>query len=297
MIYLGLASLGILKPGGMHPNSSAVQPKSTIQSQTSVIPPAQNKPQTPKQNDQKPIPSLTQKKPDQKLFPSNRTPASHAPNPTNGQSGQKPPSSSTTPVSNAAAISKLLENVENMKKSVALSTLPSKILELCPNEQGASDFTKIICEKAVNDAEFATLGAQLCNACWMMGSAALLRTPLLITIQDAYKKRQQLSQAKFHGLTVFLCELYGMLTVKGQTLKPLNKPVCELLQELLTDEKLSEDSIFYFFQEMEKIGSIIEDDNKVCLFSIHLTLNKLHVSGPWICQFPQIVDQEFYLVV
>ena len=169
-----------------------------------------------------------------------------------------PESSSTEPISN------ILENVETMKKSIVLTTLPLKIIGfLKSSEQAPSEFTKLICKKAINDAEFATVGAQLCNACWIMGSAALLRTPLLTTIQNEYKKKNELSQEQFHGLTVFICELYGMLTVKGQSLKPLNKPVCELLKELLSDEKLNEDSAFYFFQEMEKIGCKIQDDNKV----------------------------------
>lgn len=151
-----------------------------------------------------------------------------------------------------------------MQKSTVLSTLPSKIIEFCKSgEQAANDFTKLICQKAINDPEFATVGAQLCNACWMMGSAPLLRTPLLSTIQNEYKKRNELSEEQFLGLTVFLCELYGMLTVKGQTLKPLNKPVCELLKELLLEDNLNEDSVFYFFQEIEKIGSTIQSDNKV----------------------------------
>lgn len=253
---------GLGRVGGIITSPGTIQQKNPALSNTAPSATTlQQQQQAPKQNDQQNV-LQNKKKPDQIMFSPNRSvPPVHST--TNALNGQKHPSNSNgASVSNIGAISKLLENIETMKKSVVLSTLPSKIIEMCPDERGANEFTKIVCNKAINDAEFATVGAQLCNACWIMGFSALLRTPLLSTVQNEFKNKQKLKKGQYQGLTVFLCELYGILKVKGQTLKPLNKPVCELLKGLLEEKNLNEDSVFYFFQEMEKMGTIIEQDNK-----------------------------------
>jgi len=243
------------------------------------------------QKDQKPL-SPNQKKPDQKLFSSNR----NQPTITNGQSKPSTPLSNSP---NSADISKLLEKVESMKKSEILSQLPSKIAELCKNNNGASimnDFTKIICGKAIKDPEFATVAAQLCNACWIREQLnPLLRSPLLSAIQAEYKKRKELNREQFYGLTVLLCELYNVLKVQHQPLKPLNNPVCDLLKDLVKEDHVSEDDAFYFFQEMERVGRVIESDNRSNMDDIMTRVREICISDDQMlpsskCRFVQLVE-------
>ena len=208
-----------------------------------------------------------QKKPDQQIYAPKRVapPASQeSNNPISKQS------------SATAEITAILQKLKSLKKSEIISQIPSQIAEICKkNESEASsimgEFSKSLCAKAVKDAEFATLAAQLCNALWIMeNTCKYLRSPLLSTVQDQYKKRGELNQELFYGLTVFLCELYNVLRVQGKPLKPLNKPVCELLKQLIASKELNDDDAFYFFQEMERVGEVIEQDNKVIMFKFIL---------------------------
>jgi len=200
-----------------------------------------------------------------------------APPPSQQETNTSAPKTNTSKVSTntpkqasaTAHILGILQKINGMRKSEIISQIPSQITEICmKNESEASsimsEFTKSLCAKALKDPEFATLAAQLCNALWIVEKTSqYLRNPLLSTVQDQYKNRGALKKEQFYGLTVFLCELYNVLRVQGKPLKPLNKPVCDLLKQLISSEEPTDDDAFYFFQEMERVGAVIEQDNKV----------------------------------
>ncbi|XP_065663473.1 MIF4G domain-containing protein B isoform X2 [Hydra vulgaris] len=158
----------------------------------------------------------------------------------------------------AVTISSLVENIDKLTENEILSTYPSKIDEY-KSEGNIEKLVNLLCEKALDQPDLGPTIAKLCNAIWISESLHnLVVNPLMKAIQDKYKKKDVNKRNSFFGLCVLLCELYKLLRSKNLPLKPLTNPVCCLLKELLQSESPSSEDVFYFYQELESVGEIIE---------------------------------------
>ena len=159
--------------------------------------------------------------------------------------------------------------MDKLTETEMLLTYPSQI-DTIKSEECIEELVDLLCEKALLQPDSGPGIAKLFNAIWVSESMhSLIRKSLLKAIQDKYNKRDPKNRDAFHGLCVLLCELYKLLRLKDLPLKPLTNPICQLLEELLEESKTpSPEDVFYFYQELESVGDIIEKDSPVSSFFI-----------------------------
>ena len=132
------------------------------------------------------------------------------------------------------------------------------------------NLVNIVFERALADPDFASTAAKLCDKIWRMDQLHnLIRNPLLTVVQRKYSIREELRKKKndsFYGYVVFLCELYKLLRLRDQPLKPLTTYVCQILKELLGDDlNPSADDVLYFYQELESVGEVVQHSDQVLI--------------------------------
>ena len=161
-------------------------------------------------------------------------------------------------------VQEIVKGIERMSVSETVKKIPEQLNKIKSSENFET-FVILICEKSLEDPDYAKTSAVILNELWKHSELnSIIKKPLLTHVQQRYAKRGELKKVKFYGLCVLVCELFKLLRVKDQPLSPLIAAVCQLLKELMKDgEKSTGEDVLYFYQEVESIGDILEKTSEV----------------------------------
>ena len=207
----------------------------------------------------------------------------------NGYASSQSPTSSTIPPQKSPSIAnhapsqliseqkssltvqEIVKSIERMSVSETVKKIPEQ-LDKIKSPENFETFVTLICEKSLEDPDYAKTSAVLLNELWNHSELnSLIKKPLLTHVQQRYTKRGELKKVKFYGLCVLVCELFRLLRIKDRPLSPLIAAVCQLLKELMKDgEKSTGEDVLYFYQEVESIGDILEKSNEVRMINSFL---------------------------
>jgi len=164
----------------------------------------------------------------------------------------------TSEESHSADVTDIMKKLNGLTESEVMKDVLPQI-EALKSQQVIEDLVNALCEKALLDAPFAMIAAKLAHKIWENESMhGLVRNPLLKQTQDYYSKREKLwKDNQYHGLCVYLCELFKYLRFNQRPLLAVGEAAVNLLKGLVEkNESPSNEDVFYFHQEMESIGSI-----------------------------------------
>ena len=198
-------------------------------------------------------------------YASSQLPTSRTILPQNSPSIANPtPSQLISEQKSSLTVQEIVKSIERMSVSETVKKIPEQLNEI-KSPENFETFVALICEKSLEDPDYAKTSAVLLNKLWNHTELySIIKKPLLTHVQQKYTKRGELKKVKFYGLCVLVCELFKLLRVKDQPLSPLIAAVCQLLKELMKDgEKPTGEDVFYFYQEVESIGDILEKANEV----------------------------------
>jgi len=135
------------------------------------------------------------------------------------------------------------------------------VIEGLDNQNVIEELVQALSEKALTDVHFACIAAKISQKLWDNESVhQFVRNPLLSRTQALYNRRKELeAEDKYHGLCVYVSELFKILRIRGKALRPMGLPVVELLMGLLKGKsgKPSEEDVKYFYREICGIGCVL----------------------------------------
>ncbi|XP_057295469.1 MIF4G domain-containing protein A-like [Hydractinia symbiolongicarpus] len=198
-----------------------------------------------------------------------------------------------------AKLDVIITSMESMTESEMLSKIPSEIQKI-KSADNMKEFVNLLCKKSLKEPDFAVSAARLCNELWNDNELkSLVKAPLLAAVQNNYKKRDKFKKKKtekFFGLCVLLCELYKVLRIKDRPLCPLTSPVCQMLKELIEQPtQISSEDVFYFYQELESVGQIIQNEDQNKMDDIINTARQIAISSQNLspavrCRLIQLIE-------
>ena len=150
----------------------------------------------------------------------------------------------------------------NIKTTAEFLTRPSVPNEQC--QELLNETIEEVCDKVLKNVEFVEVGSSLLKYLWDTDyrENVSVRKPLLSRVQAIYRARNNLTNTEFQGFATLFCELLSSLTINNEPLVALNRPVYEILHELI-DRANSEDSILTFHMLLCKHGALLEKQDKV----------------------------------
>lgn len=148
-----------------------------------------------------------------------------------------------------------------------VKNLVLKAKESTKTDENFSQIIDILYQKVFEDNDFAETVAQLGNQLSSLEEiGGKFRSRLLKRAQEHYKNREKLckdSLSEWTGLLSLLCEIFRILKISGEPLKPLTGPIYEMLGEILlnVDDGVK---IECFYQNFKNVGKMLQTIDKVC---------------------------------
>lgn len=115
-------------------------------------------------------------------------------------------------------------------------------------------------QRALTDLKFTTVAAGLLSKLWDCESEhSRIRPPLLRQMQSFFKNREEFRKdRRYHGLCIYLCQLFASLRIGGNPLEPIAVCIVKLLSGLIDDIALTSDNdAFFFYKQLILVGGIL----------------------------------------
>lgn len=159
-------------------------------------------------------------------------------------------------------VTKIMKKLSGLTEPEVMKDILPEI-EALKSQQIVEDLVSALSEKALLDAKFAVIAAKIAHKLWDNESMhSFVRNPLLKQTQEFYNKRELLlKENKYHGLCVYLSQLFRLLRIREHHLQPVGNAVVDLLKGLIEkSDGPSDEDVFYFYQELECVGGIIGEN-------------------------------------
>lgn len=195
----------------------------------------------------------------QQTQPGPSTPTQSTPQKSN--SVPKPPSLDSPEITHCSEVTTIMKKLDGLSEADVMANVVP-VIEGLDSQSVIEDLVQALSEKALYDPGFALIAAKLSQILWDNESIhTFVRNPLLGRTQALYNKRKELlKEKKYHGLCVYLSELFRILRIRQRPLRPMGLPVLECLKGLIEHSgggSPSVEDVTYFHQEMSGIGSIL----------------------------------------
>jgi len=150
----------------------------------------------------------------------------------------------------------------------SLTDLANKAKDLSKSDDHYFKIIDLLYQKVFHDNEFSAKVAKLGNILSSLDEVGgKFRSCLLKRAQEHYKNRENLNKdaaSEWTGLFYLLCEIFKVLRISGQPLKPLAGPIFDMFGEMLQHVD-DPDQIDCFHVQMRNIGKMLSEIDKVCL--------------------------------
>ena len=180
------------------------------------------------------------------------------------------PTTVTTTTNHCDEVKTIMKKLEGLsEEEVIRKVVP--VIEGLDSQAVIQELVEALSEKALDEPLFSCIAAKISQKLWDNESIhQFVRNPLLSRTQSLYSRRKELATAgRYHGLCVYVSELFRVLRIRGRPLRPMCLPVVELMTGLLKGGGApSEEDVQCFYQQMMGIGAIIMECMQVGLLVI-----------------------------
>ena len=165
------------------------------------------------------------------------------------------------------SLAKLIKDFSLKSSESLLEEVTAKFIAYCTSDTRLQDVAEHLCQKSLNDMEFAKPAAQIASKlCTLENTGVKFRSLFLKQSQDCYKNRDAIrkkSCEEWMGLVSFICQTFNAVRISDAPLKPLAGAAYQVLTELLTAEGRSDDEVDCFNQQFRAAGKLLQSVDKV----------------------------------